>query len=307
MHDENRIARAALTRMFAPDDYVARQLVARHGAHGAYRMALRAQPLFPFWQVTAEQLSDGLDRWAPAPRELDTPVIEAQLEAIERLGGGFLVPGDEHWPVGLDDLPNPPYGLWYVGNIAQGIPAVHRSAALTGSRDSTSYGAAVATEMAHGLAQRGICVISGLAYGIDAHAHRGALAGSTGNGPATIAVAAGGLDRVYPSGNADLAAAIKADGLIISEQPIGTAPTRMRFLNRNRIIAALAGVTCVVEARWRSGALNTAHHAETIGRQVAAVPGSVHSANSAGCHRILRGNAAFLVSDAADVAEILAD
>ena len=180
-------------------------------------------------------------------------------------------------------------------------------AALAGSRDCTSYGAAVTGDIAYSLAQRGICVIAGLAYGIDAHAHRAALAGSTGEGPATIAVLAGGLDRDYPSGNADLAAAIRANGLTLSELPPATAPTRCRFLQRNRIIAALAGVTCVVEARWRSGALNTAHHAETIGRQVAAVPGSVHSANSAGCHRILRGNAAFLVSDAADVAEILAD
>ncbi|MBP2269215.1 hypothetical protein J3A64_004755 [Pseudarthrobacter sp. PvP004] len=175
MNDENRTARAALTRMFTPDDYVARQLVARHGAHPAYRMALRARPLFPFWNLTSEELGDGLDRWAPAPRELDTPIIEAQLEAIERLGGGFLVPGDERWPVGLDDLPNAPYGLWYVGDIAQGIPTPRRAAAVTGSRDCTSYGASVASEMAHGLAQRGICVISGLAYGIAAHAHRGAL------------------------------------------------------------------------------------------------------------------------------------
>ncbi|MBP2269214.1 putative Rossmann fold nucleotide-binding protein DprA/Smf involved in DNA uptake [Pseudarthrobacter sp. PvP004] len=88
---------------------------------------------------------------------------------------------------------------------------------------------------------------------------------------------------------------------------MGTAPTRQRVADRNRIIAALAGVTCVVEARTRSTALNTAHHAETLGRQVAAVPGSVYSANSAGCHRILRENGAFLVSDAEDVAEVLAD
>lgn len=306
MNDENRIARAALTRMFTPGDDVARQLVARHGAHRAYRMALRARPLFPFWEVTAEQLGDGLDRWAPAPRDLDTPVIEAELEAIERLGGGFLVPGDERWPEGLNDLPNPPYGLWYIGNIAQGIPAPHRAAALTGSRDSTSYGAAVTADIAHELAQRGICVLSGLGYGIDTHAHRGALAGSAGNGPATIAVAAGGLDRVYPSGNADLAAAIKTNGLIVSEQPIGTAPTRVRFLDRNRIIAALAGVTCVVEARWRSGALNTAHQAETIARHVACVPGSIHSANSAGCHRLIRDGGAVLVTEAQELAELLA-
>jgi DNA processing protein len=117
---------------------------------------------------------------------------------------------------------------------------------------------------------------------------------------------AGGLDRDYPSGNADLAAAIRGNGLTLSELPPGSAPSRARFLQRNRIIAALAGVTCVVEARWRSGALNTAHHAETIARHVAAVPGSVHSANSAGCHRLLKEGAAVLVSDVAELAELLA-
>jgi DNA processing protein len=243
MTDENRIARAALTRMFAPTDLVAQALVARHGAHTAYRIALGARPVSPFWDVTAEDLADGLNRWAPYPRELDP---EADLADIERLGGGFLVPGDEHWPTGLDDLPDAPWGLWYRGNLGNGIPAPSRCAAVTGSRDSTSYGAAVTGDIAYGLAQRGICVISGLAYGIDAHAHRAALAGSTGNGPATIAVLAGGLDRDYPSGNADLGAAIRANGLTFSELPPGTAPTRARFLQRNRIIAALAGVTCVL-------------------------------------------------------------
>jgi DNA processing protein len=303
MIDENRIARAALTRIFEPGDLVARALVACHGAHAAYRMALGARPVFPFWDVTVEELAEGLDRWAPRILELDP---EADLAAMERLGGGFLVPGDEHWPTGLDDLPDAPWGLWYRGDIGKGIPAPSRCAALTGSRDSTSYGAAVTGDIAYGLAQRGICVISGLAYGIDAHAHRAALAGSQGNGPATIAVLAGGLDRDYPSGNADLAAAIRANGLTLSELPPGSAPTRHRFLQRGRIVAALAGVTCVVEARWRSGALNTAHHAETIARHVAAVPGSIHSANSAGCHRLLKEGTAALVTDVAELTELLA-
>ncbi|MGP0225305.1 DNA-processing protein DprA [Paenarthrobacter sp. NCHU4564] len=300
----DRIARAALTRLFDSQDTTGRALVKALGAYAALRVATGAQPRHTFRHISEENLTEGLHRWAQRVPDVDG---EKDLATIERLGGGFLIPGDEHWPTGLDDLPDAPYGLWYIGDISQGIPAVHRAAALTGSRDSTSYGAAVTGEITHGLAQRGICVVSGLAYGIDAHAHRGALAGFIGTGPATIAVAAGGLDRVYPSGNTDLASAIRANGLIVSEQPPGNAPTRYRFLQRNRIIAALAGVTCIVEARWRSGALNAAHRAETIGRHVAAVPGSVHSANSAGCHKLLRENGAFLVSDAADVAEILAD
>jgi DNA processing protein len=299
----DRIARAALTRLFDAQDTVGRALVGRLGAYAALRLATGAQPAHVLPGITPEELSDALKRWAPRVPELDP---EKDLATIERLGGGFLIPGDEHWPTGLDDLPDAPLGLWYRGNLGNGIPAPARCAAITGSRDSTSYGAAVTGEIAFGMAQRGICVISGLAYGIDAHAHRAALAGSTGEGPATIAVLAGGLDRDYPSGNADLAAAIRANGLALSELPPGTAPTRYRFLQRNRIIAALAGVTCVVEARWRSGALNTAHHAETIARHVAAVPGSIHSANSAGCHRLLKDGGAVLVSDAADLAELLA-
>ncbi|KSU68582.1 DNA processing protein [Pseudarthrobacter enclensis] len=303
MNNDNRAARAALTRLFEPADPVGRALVAKHGAPDALKIATGALRAEPFWDVTSEDLAEGLRRWAPRAPGLDPA---ADLGIIKGLGGGFLTPDDGHWPAGLNDLPDAPYGLWYRGTIDNGIPAPSRCVALTGSRDSTSYGAAVTGDIAYGLAQRGICVISGLAYGIDAHAHRAALAGVQGDGPATIAVLAGGLDRDYPSGNADLAAAIRANGLTLSEQPPGSAPTRSRFLDRGRIIAALAGVTCVVEARWRSGALNTAHHAETIARHVAAVPGSVYSANSAGCHRLLKEGTAALVTDAAELAELLA-
>jgi DNA processing protein len=123
-------------------------------------------------------------------------------------------------------------------------------------------------------------------------------------GVPTIAVMAGGVDRFYPSGNEDLLRAVATQGAVISEVPPGSAPTRYRFLQRNRIIAALASVTVVVEARWRSGALNTAHHAETIGRVVATVPGSIHSANSAGCHRLLRDGGAVCVTDVGEISEL---
>jgi DNA processing protein len=282
MTDENRTARDALTRLFEPGDTVGRALVAKHGAHAALRIAIGARPASPFWDVTTDELADALSRWAPRIPDLDP---EKDLATIGRLGGGFLTPDDEQWPAGLSDLPDAPWGLWYRGNIENGIPATSRSVALTGSRDSTSYGASVTGDMAYGLAQRGICVISGLAYGIDAHAHRAALAGHQGTEAATIAVLAGGLDRDYPSGNADLAAAVRANGLTLSELPPGTGPTRYRFLQRNRIIA---------------------EHAETLARHVAAVPGSVHSANSAGCHRLLKDGGAVLVTDAAEIAELLA-
>lgn len=122
----------------------------------------------------------------------------------------------------------------------------------------------------------------------------------------TIAVMAGGVDRFYPSGNEDLLRAVANQGAVLAEVPPGSAPTRYRFLQRNRLIAALASVTVVVEARWRSGALNTAHHAESLGRAVGAVPGSVHSANSAGCHRLLRDGGAVCVTDAGEIVELAA-
>ena len=147
-------------------------------------------------------------------------------------------------------------------------------------------------------------IISGGAYGIDAHAHRAALAGGSSGSMPTIAVMAGGVDRFYPSGNEELLRTVANQGAVLAEVPPGSAPTRYRFLQRNRLIAALASVTVVVEARWRSGALNTAHHAETLGRAVGAVPGSVHSANSAGCHRLLREGGAVCVTDAGEVAEL---
>jgi DNA processing protein len=117
---------------------------------------------------------------------------------------------------------------------------------------------------------------------------------------------AGGLDRYYPSGNEELLRAVARRGLLVSEMPPGGSPTRHRFLRRNRLIGALASVTVVVEARWRSGARSTAHHAADIGRIVAAVPGSVHSGNSAGCHRLLRDGVAVCVTDAKEVYELLA-
>ena len=185
------------------------------------RLATGAQPVHAIPEAIVEELSEGLRRWAPRVPEVDP---EKDLATIERLGSGFLIRGDERWPEGLDDLPDAPYELWYQGNIDNGIPAPSKCVALTGSRDTTSYGASVTGDMAYGLAQRGICVISGLAYGIDAHAHRAALAGSQGEGLATFAVLAGGLDRDYPSGNTDLAAAIRGNGLTLSRAPARFRP-----------------------------------------------------------------------------------
>jgi DNA processing protein len=158
----------------------------------------------------------------------------------------------------------------------------------------------VTGELAFGLARREMTVVSGGAFGIDAAAHRGAL-GAEG---VTVLVSAGGIDRPYPAGNAHLYERTAECGLLVSESPPGAAPHRRRFLTRNRLIAAFATGTVVVEAARRSGALNTAHHCRSLGRPLMAVPGPVTSAMSVGCHELLRNHPdATLVTEAAHVLE----
>ena len=311
--DNERIARAALSRLMEPQDAAGLALVQAAGAQDALRIATGQATAGPALEqeITGLLADNGAGaswggltaarkRWAPRIPDL---APERDLATMARLGGRVIVPSDELWPEQLGDLGiQEPICLWWRG-LEQELPALARSVALVGSRDSTSYGASVTGDLAYSLAQRGFTVVSGGAYGIDAHAHRAALAGGSGPLP-TIAVMAGGVDRFYPSGNEDLLRAVCNQGAVIAEVPPGSAPTRYRFLQRNRLIAALAAVTVVVEARWRSGALNTAHHAESLGRAVGAVPGSVHSANSAGCHRLLRDGGAVCVTDAAEIAEL---
>ncbi|UXM90121.1 DNA-processing protein DprA [Paenarthrobacter sp. JL.01a] len=313
VQDKERIARAALARLMEPQDSVGLALVHVAGAVDALGVAtgeLRTGPALE-QEISAvlrdgggpaswPGLQDSLKRWAPRVADL---APERDLETMRRLGGRMIMPGDDLWPEQLSDLGlQEPLCLWWRGH-EQELPSASHAIALVGSRDSTGYGASVTGDFAYGLAQRGLTVVSGGAYGIDANAHRGALNGGVAGLP-TIAVMAGGVDRFYPSGNEDLLRAVCTQGAVISEVPPGSAPTRYRFLQRNRLIAALASVTVVVEARWRSGALNTAHHAETIGRVVAAVPGSIHSANSAGCHRLLREGGAVCVTDVGEIAEL---
>jgi DNA processing protein len=223
------------------------------------------------------------------------------IAAACRDGITLVCPGDPQWPDRLDDLGTArPYALWLRGRA--GLPAAcQRSVSVVGSRAATGYGAHVAGEIAADLAEQGWAVVSGGAYGIDAAAHRGALAGRS----ATIAVLACGVDYPYPAGHANLFAEIAADGLVVSEWPPGRHPARLRFLIRNRVIAALTCGTVIVEAGQRSGALNTARHAAELGRPLMAVPGPVTSAQSAGCHQIIREWGATLITRAADIIEML--
>ena len=312
MQQDLRLARAALSRLFEPSDAVGLALVSVVGPRDALRIARREtgagadvhrrlSEALDVPDAGRRPLEDGLERWAPRLRDL---APERDLATLDRLGGRRVIPESADWPAALDDLQQAaPLCLWVRGRHE--ISPSARLAALVGSRDSTAYGSFVTADLASGLATRGYTVVSGGAYGIDAQAHRAALA-TTGGGDhaATIALLACGIDRYYPAGNEDLLRAIVDQGVLISEVPPGSSPTRWRFLQRNRLIAALSAVTVVVEARWRSGALNTAHHAAGLGRPVGAVPGSVQSANSAGCHRLLRDGTAVCVTDAADVVEL---
>jgi DNA processing protein len=223
------------------------------------------------------------------------------IAAACRDGIRLICPGDREWPAGLDELgPARPYALWLRGHADLRLACL-RSVSMVGSRAATGYGTHVTHEIAADLGERGWTIVSGGAYGIDAAAHRGALATRA----ITIAVLACGVDYPYPAGHADLFAEIAAQGLVISEWPPGRHPARLRFLIRNRTIAALTGGTVIVEASERSGALNTARHAAQLGRPLMAVPGPVTSTQSAGCHRIIRDWGATCVTRANDIIEML--
>ncbi|MCG2803052.1 MAG: DNA-processing protein DprA [Cellulomonas sp.] len=207
----------------------------------------------------------------------------------------------------MDDLGDArPHCLWVRGTLpilrsGPGEGPGSSAVALVGSRACTTYGRRVAADLAHGLASRGVVVVSGGAFGIDAAAHRGALAA----GASTVVVLAGGIDQPYPAAHRELFDDVVAGGgALVGEAAPGATPLRSRFLQRNRLIAAMSGVTVVVEAAWRSGALSTAHHGAQLLRPVGAVPGPVTSAASAGCHRLLREGCAVCVTDAAEVLEL---
>lgn len=237
---------------------------------------------------------------------LDPDRLLAQADA---LGLRFVVPGDPEWPERLQGLAvaeplhrlgGVPLGLWVRGALRL-ADACRRSVAVVGSRSATSYGEQVAGGLAAGLAEAGVTVVSGAAFGIDVAAHRGALAV---RGP-TVAVLACGADRAYPAAHRELLRLLADEGLVVSEVPPGGAPTRHRFLGRNRLIAALTSGTVVVEAAVRSGALNTASWASRLNRPLMGVPGRVTDAPSEGVHELLRSGAATLVSRSEHVLELV--
>ena len=300
---EQRLARAALTYLAEPGDPALGALLAL--CEPAEVVAAIKADLLPATgpgcgdsPASRKALERALARWRARLPGLPG---DADIAAACRDGIRLVCPGDPQWLERLDELGTVrPYALWLRGRVD--LPsACRRSVSMVGSRAATGYGAHVAGEIAADLGEQGWTIVSGGAYGIDAAAHRGAQV----VGAITIAVLACGVDYPYPAGHAGLFADIAAAGLVISEWPPGRHPARLRFLVRNRVIAALTCGTVVVEAGERSGALNTARHAAELGRPLMAVPGPVTSRQSAGCHRIIRDWGATCVTCAADIIEMV--
>lgn len=295
---DERLARAAWSRLIEPPDDVAVAVVEALGASESLSRVLTGRRLLPEGS-SRPRLTAAVARWRVRLRDVDP---ERDLRSVGRCGGRVVVPGDAEWPRCLDDLQLArPVCLWVRGERSP-AEAVERSVAIVGTRSPTAYGEHVAGDLAAGVGDRGLTVVSGAALGIDGVAHRGAFA----VGAPTVAVLAGGVDRLYPEAHAPLLCRIAEEGLLVSEQAPGASPMKHRFLARNRLIAGLSQATVVVEAAWRSGAISTARRAAEIGRPVGAVPGPVTSATSAGCHRLLRDGVATCVSDAGEVVELTA-
>lgn len=290
-----RYACVVWSHLVEPGDSVAGRAVRALGAADALDTLLAGRSLPG---VSGRELAEARRRWLP---RLSADAVMHSLRVAQGRGVALVTRADDDWPGQVDDLDaHAPICLWVRGDPSV-LSRLAPSVAIVGARAATSYGDHVAMELAADLAGGGVPVVSGGAYGIDGAAHRAALhVGGT-----TVALLAGGADRAYPAGHTQLIDDIARTGAVVSEVPCGAAPTKWRFLQRNRIIAALTSATVVVEAGWRSGSLNTAGHAAALSRGLGAVPGPVTSAASAGCHRLLREYGAECITSAEDVRELL--
>ncbi len=292
--EQDRLARAALCRLAEPGDPRLASLVGELGAARVHAHLAAERDLNGVFTDVAARLGD--------------VNAERDLENASRLGVRFVIPGDDEWPTWIDDLQSAPLlqgrggvplGLWVRGPLR--LCDVGRAVAVVGSRSATTYGMTAAADVAAGVARADYCVVSGAAFGIDQAAHRGAL----GGGGHTIAVLACGVDRAYPAAHKQLLEHIGQVGAVASEAAPGCSPTKLRFLARNRLIAALAQGTVVVEAAIRSGALNTANWTQGLTRPLMGVPGPITSAPSEGVHQLIRSGAAALVTTSAEVLEVV--
>jgi DNA processing protein len=293
---EERGARALLAQWFEADDAALGARLAHRGAADVVEEILCGRSPLATAARARMRCSTG-----DAVRAEAAHLVETAWASAERVGARYVIPGDSEWPGQLDDLGvRRPLGLWVCGAASLRLLAL-RSVAVVGARAATSYGEGVARELAHHLADEDWLTVSGGAFGIDAAAHRGAMAA----GGATACVLAGGVDVPYPRSHADLLASIRERGVVISEAPLGGAAMRHRFLTRNRIIGALGRATVLVEAAVRSGGLTTAREARKLNRVCMAFPGPVTSPLSAGCHRLIQDDGALLVASPREVTALV--
>jgi len=299
--DDERLARLALARIIEPGSIAVHGALASQPATAVWERLRAGAPLGQLGQQALDGIAGRADGYDP----------RRDLDRLQQVGARVLCPGDAEWPavsLAWDPLVMegdvkqmaPPWVL-FVRGPADLADLCSRSVAVVGARAATAYGTHVASQLCFGLSEAGVTVVSGGAYGIDAAAHRAAL---DAQAAPTVAVLASGVDVAYPRAHERLLAQVAEQGLLVSEVPPGSSPTRVRFLVRNRIIAALSGATVVVEAALRSGSLSTAGRAINLGKPVLAVPGPVTSAQSAGCHELIRSGKAVLATQLSEVLEL---
>lgn len=293
---ENSFARAVFSLITEPGDMFAGAITQALSHETVLELEIARQPTSRLKQLLAEvgaldevqskfvdldqAHNDARQRWSGRLKLQD---FSNALDLAIRVRAQLITVSNSYWPTQLDDLQlASPHCLWLRSRTELSL-LNQNQISIVGSRISTSYGDWVASEIVADASTKGMNIVSGGAYGIDAISHRAALA----NNNSTIAFMAGGIDRLYPSGNQNLLERIIENGAVIAEQAPGAMPTKWRFLQRNRLIAAMGQATIVIEAGARSGALNTVTHAQELGRAVGVVPGPITSQASAGCNQLI--------------------
>jgi DNA processing protein len=290
--EDERRARLLLSQWAEAGDRALGARVRVRGAHAVVEEILGGRSPLP--------AASGVTARVPSGTAYDAAVsrwVEPSWASAERIAARYVIPGDSEWPSQLDDLGDAaPLGLWVAGAGNLRLLAL-RSISVVGARAATAYGESIARELGAHAAEAGWLTVSGGAFGIDAAAHRGALAVEG----TTACVLAGGVDVPYPRSHADLLARVREAGVLVSEAPLGGSAMRHRFLTRNRIVAALSRGTVLVEAAVRSGGRSTVREARELRRIVMAFPGPVTSPMSAGCHVVIRDEGVHLVTSPRDV------
>jgi DNA processing protein len=294
--DVERARRVTLSYASEPGDEITAVMISRLGTRQTIEAVTGAPP-----EIRGIDHNAILDWQERTDKRLQTRTADGVMEACLRHGIHIVIPGDSGWPTQLDDLPNPPVALYVKGDLSPLSRNLDSIVTIVGSRAATGYGEFVTQETVEGLSRDGFTIVSGVAYGIEGHAMRSALV----SGDAPVAFLAGGLDRPYPAGHQELVDRVAEHGAVASEVPPGMTPTRWRFMQRNRLLAAASGATVVVEAGARSGSLHVAAHAARLERVVAAFPGPVTSANSAGTHLLIEDRVASLVTKAEDITRLI--